>query len=120
MRKRITEKLSNCRGDSIAEVLVALLISAVALVMLASMISSSSRLILQSKEKMTRYDKANNALAEMSGAGESKNLTVTDITDPSDTKEINMEPGAVSAISVNVYENEGYRGNKVIAYKKPG
>ena len=58
-RKRITErirgKLSSKKGDSIAEVLIALLISSLALVMLASMINSSANMIISSKKKMNSY-----------------------------------------------------------------
>lgn len=55
-------RLRSRGGDSIAEVLVALLISAVALVMLASMISASASLIERSKATMAQYYAVNNAL----------------------------------------------------------
>ena len=53
--------LSNV-GDSIAEVLIALLISSLALVMLASMITTSSKLITGSKTKMKDYYAATSVL----------------------------------------------------------
>ncbi len=52
---RIRKKLRNQKGDSIAEVLIALLISALALVMLASMITSSANMITNSKDRMNAY-----------------------------------------------------------------
>ena len=58
MRKLLrffSKKIKSDRGDSIAEVLIALLISAVALVMLASMISSSTSMIDSSKKKIAEY-----------------------------------------------------------------
>ncbi len=55
-------KLGSEKGDSIAEVLVALLISAIALVMLASMITSSTKLITGSKETVKNYYTAANSI----------------------------------------------------------
>ena len=55
LKLRIKKKLLSNQGDSIAEVLIALLISSLALVMLASMITSSSRMIISSKTKLTDY-----------------------------------------------------------------
>ena len=52
---RAAEKLRSERGDSLAEVLIALLISAVALVMLATMISTSSSMTRESKKTMDKY-----------------------------------------------------------------
>ena len=54
-KKRICHKMSSERGDSIAEVLIALLISSLALVMLASMITSAANMIMKSKDTMTSY-----------------------------------------------------------------
>lgn len=48
MKKRITARLRSKAGESIAETLVALLISALALVMLAGAISSAARIIKES------------------------------------------------------------------------
>ena len=55
LKTALHKKLDNKDGDSIAEVLVALLISSLALVMLASMITSSSKMITTSKKKMQDY-----------------------------------------------------------------
>ena len=55
-------KLRGRAGESIAEVLVALLISAVALVMLASMISASTNMIQRSREQLAEYYAQNNVL----------------------------------------------------------
>ena len=63
MIKSIRKKLSGNQGDSIAEVLIALLISSLALVMLASMITSSSKMIISSKTKMEEYYSSSGALA---------------------------------------------------------
>ncbi len=62
MRNRIFKKLSSQMGESIGETLVALLISALALVMLAGAVSSGMRIVTNSKEKMEVYYKVNNAV----------------------------------------------------------
>ena len=113
MKKKMLEKLRSRRGDSIAEVLVAMLISAVALVMLASMIASSGRMIRRSRESMEEYDKANNALAAMNEGGTVGELKIQDAA----SKTVYLETGKDN-IPVTVYENAGYAGKTVVAYKK--
>ena len=65
MVKQVKKKLKSYRGETIAEVLIALLISSIALVMLASMISATVNLVTKSKEKMKDYYKANSVLETM-------------------------------------------------------
>ena len=60
--KKYISRIGDVRGDSIAEVLVALLISSLSLVMLATMISSASKMILTSKDKMNNYELTLNEL----------------------------------------------------------
>ena len=64
-------KLKNSRGESIAEVLVSLLIAAVALVMLASMITSATSMIDKARKSANVYYEAENDLvnAELSSTG---------------------------------------------------
>ena len=57
------KKLKSQRGEEIAEILFALLISSVGLVMLASMIATSLRLPEVGKQKMEEYVEAENMLA---------------------------------------------------------
>ena len=71
------KKIKGRSGDSLAEVLIALLISAVALVMLASMITSSTSMIDSSKKKMNSYYDAAGSLAELSGSGVNGTVTIT-------------------------------------------
>ena len=122
MKKKVLDKLRSSRGDSIAEVLIAMLISIVALVMLASMIASSTRLIQRSKSAMEKYDAANNALAEMTADAPTANDTFTvssktlSVADAVTNDSVKLTEAGV--ISVKVYENTAYGGDKVIAYKK--
>lgn len=67
LKKRITAKLKGNAGESLAEVLISLLIAALALTMLASVISTSARIITKSKATMKDYYDASDELVE--GAG---------------------------------------------------
>ena len=58
----LRKKLHSQSGETIGETLVALLISSLALVMLASMITSTVNLVTKSETKMNDYYKANTAL----------------------------------------------------------
>lgn len=62
MKHRIKKKLVSQAGESIGETLVALLISALALVMLAGAVSAGMRVVTNSKDKMDEYYKVNNAV----------------------------------------------------------
>ena len=76
MIKRVKQKLKSDAGESLGEVLIALLIAALALTMLASVISTSARMISQSKEKLEDYYAANEELNTRT-RDSSKNLTTT-------------------------------------------
>jgi hypothetical protein len=62
LRVRLSSKLKSTAGESIAEVLIALLIAALALTMLASVISTSARIITSSKAAMNAYYQKRNGL----------------------------------------------------------
>lgn len=66
MRDRMRAKLRGNAGETIGETLVALLISALALVMLAGAISSASKIVLDSKAAMAEYYAGDSAM-ESSG-----------------------------------------------------
>ena len=65
MGKRAQIKLKRQSGETIAEVLIALLVCSLALVMLAGMISATQRMIAKSKIKMQEYYQANDVLEKM-------------------------------------------------------
>lgn len=64
---RCTARLKSRKGESIGEVLAALLISALALTMLAAMIASASRMVEESSQNLNAYYQAQNGLAAPSG-----------------------------------------------------
>lgn len=81
MWKKAAARLRSRAGESIAEVLVAVLIAALGIALLAGMIGSSTKVIASSKETAGRYVSAGNALVAQSGEGAgigTASLTLTD------------------------------------------
>lgn len=80
----LLKKLSSRRGESLAEVLVALLISAVAVALLSGMVASSVGLIDKSTNSIQGRYARNNAASSatatltVSGSGTSFTMPVTD------------------------------------------
>ena len=104
----VKDKLKNERGDSIGEVLVALLISAVALVMLASMIASSVSLTDKSKNKLKEYYTASIDLANQQDSSSDGTGTV---------RIKNSTGGEISSYEVNYFLNDEFSTNPVATYK---
>lgn len=75
MRSRLFRKVYSHAGESIGETLVALLISAFALMMLAGAVSSGMRIVTNSKEKMDAYYQVNNAMVARATAAPTVNGT---------------------------------------------
>lgn len=67
LRAKTLAKLSGRSGETLAEVLIALLIAALAMTMLAAAISSSAKMITKSKQKMEQYYSESDRMAEQSG-----------------------------------------------------
>ena len=103
MMKRIAQKLRSRAGESIGETLIALLISSLALLMLAGAISTTTRIVTHSNETMDAYYAADRGLAARD-TGEAS-LTVT-LNDGENTWSYN----------VNAYENATFSTRRVIAY----
>lgn len=115
----INRKISNQRGETIAETLVALLISAVALVMLASMISSSSSMITRARNRLSVYyektDKMNRKATEDNSeyVSDFSNLSVQD-QDQSASEKIVFKD---SKIKVEYYGNKVFSKTPVVTYR---
>ena len=109
--KRITKllrgKLRSRRGDSIAEVLIALLISSVALVMLASMISTSVRMITASRKALEDYYAKSNELSVLAATDDTSAVTVSE----------QLLDGEGTEIAVYACENDSLRGDAPVAYR---
>jgi len=102
MRHNMTKKLRSISGESIAETLIALLISALALVMLAGAISTVARLVTTSNAKMAEYYAADSDLAERKG---------------SETEEaFSVKIGENYEYDTTGYINSTFAGTPVVAY----
>ena len=108
--KKILKKLSATSGESLAETLIAVLIIAVALTMLASMISSTSSLVKKGEEQLNRYYTESEKLETFSELGPESKPKVK-FTAESTTYTIK-----ISDVSVDYAENTIFAGHPVIAY----
>lgn len=62
MKAAIAGKLKGNKGETLAEVLISMLIAALALTMLAYAITSTARIVNKNKKKMELYYQANDAI----------------------------------------------------------
>ena len=111
MKKIVSKKLKGQSGETLTETLVALLIAALALTMLAGMISSTTRIVTQSKATMKAYYENNNPVAEQGIAGAPATITLD--RDPKGGTEDSKE------YSVSVYRNVTLGNTPVISYRVP-
>lgn len=109
MRKAAAKKLRSRAGETIGETLVALLISSLALLMLAGAVSAASRAVQQSKTKIEEYYSADKKMAEQSSAGGA--LTVSLQEEPGGT-----EPLGTFSYSGTYYKNDAYNSTVVVSY----
>ena len=113
MKKSIWKKLKSAVGETIGETLVALLISSLALMMLAGAVSAATRMITRSQTTMDAYYRANNALDARTGApGGSLSIALTD-----GATSVSLAPGQASTVSY--YRNDQLGNIPVIAYAAP-
>ena len=75
MRKKLTAKIRNSFGETLAETLVAVLIVSLASALLAAMIASASRMNLSAKKYDKSLDEA--ILSMTSGEPSSGNITIS-------------------------------------------
>lgn len=102
--KKMKARLRDDRGESLAEVLIALLVSSLALVMLALMVQSTNAMVQMSKDSMHRYMKANNGVVEKTGevpAGGSDGAPEETTPETGPDAEGDEEPGHAAVVSVS-------------------
>jgi len=115
MKKAVMKKLRSNSGESIGETLVALLISALALVMLAGAISTAARLITKSETVMEKYYTGMNGLGTPATSG-TDTLTVT-LTSGASTVHLFGNDDPSSTVTVKCYVNgDGFVNKPVMAY----
>lgn len=110
MNGRCRAKLRSQSGETIAETLIALLISAFALVMLAGSIGTAARIITQSEDKMQEYYQEYNKLASPTSAGAFISFKI-------DEKTVRLADETES-IGVQYYITPAFASTPVVAYAK--
>ena len=68
--KKLLKKLKSAKGESLAEMLVALLFVALALIMMATMINSASRITMQSRQATREFYSGLNTLDNYASGSE--------------------------------------------------
>lgn len=110
MRNDARRKLRSTAGESIAETLIAVLISALALVILAGAISATARIIIDSDNAMGRYYDMDANLATHSDASSTLNVTISRTDSEGNLTPIDFYSG------VDYYENNAFANRTVVAY----
>jgi Tfp pilus assembly protein PilV len=110
LKSTVLSKLQSSAGEALAEVLVAILIAALALTMLASAITSTTKMVNQSKVKMEAYYAENDSMAIQDQEEAAGQLTVT-LTEGETPRTLNGE-----AIKANYCMNTMVGRTKVISY----
>ena len=119
MRKLVRKRLVSRAGESLAEVLVALMISALGLMMLAGMISSSSSLVMKSKDTMRDYIAAEAGMIEKKYENKKEGtfeISFKRIDEISGLKLKNNTNWNDGKRTVNLYVNNKTIQNKTIAF----
>ena len=106
--KWVGSKLRSGAGESIAETLVALLISALALVMLAGAISATARMITVSDKQMGKYYEGDTNLVQQSTSDGTLDITIKGLGTLQEYRN-----------DVNYYKNDAFSNSIVVAYKLP-
>lgn len=118
MRRLIAKKLRGRAGESIGETLAALLISALALLMLAGAVSAATRVITQSTAKLDAYYQANNAVAAQSQDADGV-LTLA-LTDAQAKRPVRLMTEDAVQVQADYYINDSLGNTPVIAYTLRG
>lgn len=103
---KIRKKLRSRSGESIAETLVALLISSLALIMLAEAMSASSGVIKKSRDKLGEYNTNEESMVKASGSVRTGTVTIKDASG-----------NTLNSYSVNYYINSAFGKTPVVEYK---
>ena len=111
MMEKISRKLRGKTGESIGETLIALLISSLALMMLAGAVSSAGTIVQKSKAAFNDYYTKNNAVADQTAPAGTLNVTFSSEPDES---ELPFKP---ASSVVNYYINDKYKQFQVVSYE---
>ena len=108
----ILRKIRDNRGESIAETLVALLVAALGLLLLASAINSTSRIITTSNKKIKEYNDGELIVVQQNVGLDTATGTITFNNErlSYDNKDI--------YININVFINDVISENEVVSFTK--
>ena len=109
--KKMMQKLRSRAGESISEVLIAMLVSALGLAMLAGVISTSVRIINNSKTTMKTFIQNENALEQRESSEYDGLLTVS-----VDGAPIKLTGESADKITVS-YTNRSIGRKTVVSYR---
>ena len=112
----VRNRLKSRAGESLAEVLISVLISALGIAMLAGVISSAADVVARSKDTMDSYITAGNQLAARSDDTAEGTGTVKLQDDSNNTVKISDDSD--SSITVNYYINDTAAGDPVVSYSR--
>ena len=118
--KRIKGKIKNEKGESLSEVLIALLVSVLGMVLLASMITASTNIIMKSKNKMKQYVTAENyVVGHTDTETPPEGITAgTGTVSTGDKPLVNDIGGSTNPLAVSFYSNNVFGNKPVVVYKK--
>ena len=106
------KRLRSTKGESISEVLIALLISTLGIMLLAGMINASANMITKSKDKIKDYVAKENGIVAQSSSGAVGVVSFMK-EDNSGTIKLNEE----ETVEVKYYENDEAGKYTVKSYK---
>lgn len=121
MKNALIKKLKSRKGDSLAEVLVAVLISLLALGLLGTMVSTSSKMVSKSVDTMDVYYDSCSDLVEQNPSPSNPTGSVEiEVKTETDTYEtVNLKKDETSASRrVMFFVNSGFADQQVISYTR--
>jgi len=110
--RKLLRRLRGRAGESIAEVLVALLISALAMMLLAGMINSSWKVLDSSRAALADYNAQESVLTAQGSSDRTGTVTASL---GGDAVKLNADTNV--QIPVKYYVNDAVGGKPVVAYK---
>ena len=111
--QRVFRKLGNNSGESIAELLIAILVSVLGITLLAIMIQTSARLIFSSTAKIQEYTLNENKIVQKT---EEPVVTANVVLFENESNTISLYKDC-GQLEVKVFEME-YGNRKIIAFEK--
>ncbi len=129
LKAKFAAKLKGNAGESLSEVLISLLIAALAMTMLAYAISSTSRIVTKSKDKMEKYYLANEGVTTYQIVSDSHEVALVSSSDSTFTLTAAASAPGETPPSVKLMDSQAITlyvnkeaGNKykVISYKLQG